>query len=73
MFCLHNLYYILQYFVNIWEVLGIVENRQEMIKEKEWYREGIIEMVNKISNPAILNYIYIIVSDVAKEDKDGKN
>lgn len=41
----------------------------EMFREKEWYREKIIEMVEKINNPAILNYIYIIVSDVIKEDK----
>ncbi len=38
-------------------------------KEREFYCREIIKMVEKIENPAILNYIYIIVLDVAKEDK----
>lgn len=41
--------------------------------EKEFYKGKIIEMVEKIENTAILNYIYIIVSDVAKEDSGGND
>ncbi len=33
------------------------------------YKEKIIELVEKINNQDILNYIYIIVLDIAKEDK----
>lgn len=40
------------------------------LREKAYYRDKIIEIVGKIENPKILNYIYIIVSDVAKEDKN---
>ena len=36
--------------------------------EKEEYREKIIEMVEKIENIDILNYIYIIVSDIMIEE-----
>lgn len=31
------------------------------------YKEQIIEMVNKIDNCCILNYIYIIIRDILKE------
>lgn len=40
--------------------------------EKECYREKIIELVKNIENTAILNYIYIIVLDVEKEDKKNE-
>lgn len=33
------------------------------------YKKEIIKMVEEIENIAILNYIYIIVSDMAKENK----
>lgn len=36
------------------------------MEEKE-YREKIIEMVNKIKSVKVLEYIFIIVSDVFKE------
>ena len=39
-----------------------------MDNEKEEYREKIIEMVEKIENIDILNYIYIIVSDIMIEE-----
>lgn len=39
------------------------------MKNKNYYKEKIINMVKKIENPAVLNYIYIIVSDIVKEDK----
>lgn len=43
------------------------------LREKDFYKGKIMEMVEGISSPAILNYIYIIVSDVVKEDKrDGE-
>lgn len=40
----------------------------EIIREKEVYREKIIEIVKGIENLAILNYIYTIVSDVGKDN-----
>lgn len=39
------------------------------LREKEYYRERIVEMVRGVEKLSILNYIYIIVLDVAKEDK----
>lgn len=36
------------------------------------YKEEIIEIVGKIDNEKILNYIYIIVRDIAKEDVKEK-
>lgn len=35
-------------------------------------KQKITELVEGIENPAILNYIYIIVSDVVKEDKTNE-
>lgn len=40
-----------------------------MLKEKEFYKEKIVEMVNQIYRADILNYIYIIISDIIKENK----
>jgi hypothetical protein len=37
------------------------------MKEKEFYRDGIVKMVKKIDNQAILRYIYNIISDIIKE------
>lgn len=34
------------------------------------YREKIIEMVNEISRKDILRYIYIIISDIIKDEED---
>ena len=42
-----------------------------MDNEKEEYRKKIVEMVEKIENIDILNYIYIIISDIMIE-KGGK-
>ena len=42
---------------------------EEVFRPKEFYRERIIEMVNKINRTDILNYIYIVVSDIMKEKK----
>lgn len=39
-------------------------------KEKEWYRERIIEMVREIKRTDILYSIYIFVSDIEKEEKE---
>ena len=44
----------------------------EVFRPKEFYRERIIEMVNQINRTDILNYIYVVVSDIMKE-KDVKN
>lgn len=35
--------------------------------EKNNYREKIIEMLNAIDDLEILNYIYIIISDILEE------
>ena len=35
----------------------------------EYYRQEIIEMVRNIKNITVLNYIYIIISDIMKEVK----
>lgn len=35
--------------------------------DDNYYREQIIEMVKKIDNCCILNYIYIIIRDILKE------
>lgn len=34
------------------------------------YKEKIIEMVNEIDCEDILRYIYIIISDIIKEEED---
>lgn len=34
------------------------------------YKEKIIEMVNKIDRKDILRYIYIIISDIMKNEED---
>ncbi len=36
------------------------------------YKKAIIEMVKKINNQNILNYIYIIVSDIVKGSKKNE-
>lgn len=41
-----------------------------MDNEKEEYRKKIVEMVEKIENIDILNYIYIIISDIMIEKGD---
>ena len=40
---------------------------EEMTME---YKEKIIEMVNEISRNDILRYIYIIISDIIKDEED---
>lgn len=40
-----------------------------IMKEKEYYREQIVEMIQKIEDADVLNYIYIIVDDIEKELK----
>ena len=42
-----------------------------MLKEKDFYKEKIIEMVKEINRTDILNYIYIIISDIVKERNTG--
>lgn len=39
------------------------------MKEKEYYREQIVERIRKIEDTDVLNYIYIIVDDIEKELK----
>lgn len=38
-------------------------------KEKYWYREKIVEMVNHIENERFLKAIYISMSDYLKENE----
>lgn len=38
-------------------------------RKKEFYKEKIIELVEKIENPKILRCIYIFVSDIMEEIK----
>lgn len=45
----------------------------EVFNAKEFYRERIIEMVKKIDRTDILNYIYIVVSDIIKERRNKEN
>lgn len=40
------------------------------MKEKEFYREQIIEMVEKIKSTDILIYLYKITDDIIKEDEN---
>lgn len=39
--------------------------------EKGVYRDKIIEFINKIHEEQVLRYIYIIVRDIVKENKNG--
>ena len=39
------------------------------MKEKKYYREQIVEIIQKIEDTDVLNYIYIIVEDIEKELK----
>lgn len=34
------------------------------------YREKIIEMINKIERKDILRFIYIVISDIMKDEKN---
>lgn len=43
------------------------EKVTSVIKEKDWYKKKIIEMVSQIENEKFLRRIYIIVSDNKKE------
>lgn len=44
------------------------ETGKTLMSPKEFYRDRIIEMVNQINRTDILNYIYIVVSDIVKEE-----
>lgn len=41
----------------------------EVMREKDYYKEKIIEMVGKIKSTGILIYLYKIVDDITKEGK----
>lgn len=41
------------------------------MREKEWYREQIIEMVRKINRCDILDYIYTLIFKITK--REGKD
>lgn len=42
-----------------------------LMREKEYYREKIIEMVEKMNRVDILEYIYILVSKIL--EREGKD
>lgn len=48
-------------------------SENEVFKAKEFYRDRIIEMVNQINRTDILNYIYVVVSDIMKERGNKEN
>lgn len=41
-----------------------MEKKEE---SREWYRRKIVEIINRIQRKEILEYIYIIVSDIENE------
>lgn len=47
-----------------------MENSQEikLLRPKEYYRERIVKIVSEIQREDVLQYIYIIVTDISKED-----
>lgn len=42
------------------------------MREKEYYRKEIIEMVQNINRCDILIYVYKLICDIIKEDNDGE-
>lgn len=44
-------------------------DKQAVFREKEWYREKIVDMVEKIENQRFLKAIYISISDYLKENE----
>lgn len=44
---------------------------KENLREKEFYKDKIIEMVEKIKNPEILKLIYGLVKSGYAEEKAG--
>lgn len=51
------------------QIGGGVKTDEKMIREKDWYRNNIIEMVKKIKNQRFLKAIYISMSDYLKENE----
>lgn len=47
-------------------VWGGVKKDREILREKEWYREKIVEMVNQINNSWILNEIIRFIENITK-------
>lgn len=39
------------------------------LRPKEYYRERIVEIVSDIQSESVLQYIYIIVSDIKEESR----
>lgn len=46
-------------------------NSQEIkpLRPKEYYRERIVKIVSEIQSESVLQYIYIIVSDIKEESR----
>lgn len=44
-------------------------DKQVTFREKEWYREKIVEMVERIDSERFLKAIYISMSDYLKENE----
>lgn len=46
-------------------------NSQEVkpLRPKEYYRDRIVKIVSEIQSESVLQYIYIIVSDIKEESR----
>lgn len=46
-------------------------NNQEIkpLRPKEYYRDRIVKIVSEIQSESVLQYIYIIVSDIKEESR----
>ena len=44
-----------------------VRQNDDVFREKEWFRAKIGEMLDEIDRADILEYIWIIISDILKE------
>lgn len=50
---------------------GIMGKSQEVkpLRPKEYYRDRIVKIVSEIQSESVLQYIYIIVSDIKEESR----
>lgn len=49
-----------------------VRQNDDSVREKEWYREKILEMVRNINRVDILEYLCIFISGKIKEGKEDE-
>ena len=41
----------------------------KLLRPKEYYRDRIVKIVSEIQSESVLQYIYIIVSDIKEESR----